>query len=47
VRTRFATPAGRFTVTNAIDAAEPHFLTCQSRHEEAAPAYRLVSIEQA
>jgi hypothetical protein len=43
----FSTPAGRRTVTLAVDASPPHFLTCQSLREEAAPAYRLVSIEQA
>jgi len=43
----FSTPAGRRTVTLAVDASEPRFLTCQSLREEAAPAYRLVSIEQA
>jgi hypothetical protein len=47
VRATFVTPAGRFTVTIIIEAAEPHFLTCQSRHEEAAPAYRLDSIRRA
>jgi hypothetical protein len=43
----FSTPAGRRTVTLAVEASEPRFLTCQSLREEAAPAYRLVSIEQA
>jgi hypothetical protein len=47
VRATFVTAAGRFTVTIIIEAAEPHFLTCQSRHEEAAPAYRLDSIRRA
>ena len=43
----FSTAAGRVTVTMAIEASAPHFLTCHSRREEAAPAYRLVSMEQA
>ena len=42
----FATRAGAFTATIAVQTAEPHFLTCQSRREEAAPAYRIVSIEK-
>lgn len=40
----FSTPNGRRTVNLAIEASPPSFLTCQSRHEEAAPAYRLLSI---
>ena len=43
----FSTPTGRRTVTLNVEASPPHFLTCQSVREEAAPAYRLVSIEQA
>ncbi len=45
VTATFATPAGHFTVIVAIEASAPHFLTCRSGREEAAPAYRLVSIE--
>jgi len=43
----FSTPAGPRIVKLAVEASSPHFLTCQSRNEESAPAYRLVSIEQA
>ena len=43
----FATIDGRRTVTVAVDASEPRFLTCQSESEEAPPAYRIVSIERA
>lgn len=43
----FSTPTRAATVTLAVEAAEPHFLTCHSRREEAAPAYRTVSIDQA
>jgi hypothetical protein len=43
----FSTPTGRRTVTLNVEASPPHFLTCQSLREEAAPAYRLVSIDQA
>jgi hypothetical protein len=41
----FTTNTGRRTVTIAVDASEPRFLTCQSAREEAPPAYRIVSIE--
>jgi hypothetical protein len=47
VTATFSTPRGRLTVTVAVEATAPHFLTCRSRREEAAPAYRLVSIERA
>jgi hypothetical protein len=40
----FAASSGRFTVTVEVEATEPHFLTCQSAHEEVSPAYRIVSI---
>ena len=43
----FSTPTRAATVTLAVGASEPHFLTCHSRREEAAPAYRTVSIDQA
>jgi hypothetical protein len=45
VTATFSTPEGRVTVTIAVEASEPHFLTCRSRREEAAPAYRLISTE--
>ena len=41
----FSTPAGRISVKVAVKVSEPHFLTCQSRREEASPAYRIVSID--
>ena len=47
VTATFSTPAERVTVTLFVEATAPHFLTCRSRREEAAPAYRLVSIEGA
>jgi len=45
LRATFATSAGRFDVSVAVEASEPHFLTCQSGRKEAAPAYRIVEIE--
>jgi hypothetical protein len=47
VAATFSTPAGRVAVTVAVEASAPTFLTCQSRREQAAPAYRLVSMERA
>jgi hypothetical protein len=44
-RATFAMGSARVTVTVAVEASEPRFLTCQSAHEEAPPAYRIVSIE--
>ena len=46
-RATFATSAGSITVTVAVEASEPRFLTCQSASEESPPAYRIVSIEPA
>jgi hypothetical protein len=47
VSATFSTPAGRVAVIVSIEETEPHFLTCQSRHEEPAPAHTLLSIEPA
>jgi Sucrase/ferredoxin-like len=41
----FATPAGRFTVSVAVEETAASFLTCHSPVAEPAPAYRTISIE--
>ena len=46
-RATFVTGSTRVTVTVAVEASEPRFLTCQSVGEESPPGYRLVSIEKA
>jgi hypothetical protein len=42
----FATPAGRFTVSVAVEETPASFLTCHSPVAEPAPAYRTISIER-
>ena len=46
-RATFATSAGSITLTVAVEASEPRFLTCQSTSEEPPPAYGIVSSEPA
>lgn len=42
----FATPRGRFSISIAVEASAPSFLTCHSHLAEAAAAYRTVAIER-
>lgn len=42
----FATPGGRFEVSVHVERSEPSFLTCHSRLEEAAPAYRVLAVRE-
>jgi hypothetical protein len=42
----FATHAGRFSVSIAVEETPPSFLTCHSPVAEPAPAYRTISIER-
>jgi len=42
----FATPAGRFSVSIAVEETPPSFLTCHSPVAEPTPEYRTISIER-
>jgi hypothetical protein len=42
----FATPAGRFTVSLAVEQTPASFLTCHSPVAEPAPEYRTIAIER-
>ncbi len=42
----FRTPRGRFTVSVVVEASAPASLTCHSRVEEPAPAYRVTAVER-
>ena len=42
----FATPAGRFSVSIAVEETPPSFLTCHSPVAEPAPEYRTIAIER-
>ncbi|MGA9162352.1 MAG: sucrase ferredoxin [Actinomycetota bacterium] len=42
----FRTPRGRFAVSVVVEASAPAHLTCRSRAEEPAPAYRVTGVER-